>query len=506
MPDDALEQLTARLHRIHDLEAAARLLEWDQETYMPEAAVEARARQLATLHTLAHEHLTDEAVGRLLETLAPQTGAADPLAPQAGLVRVTRRDYDRARKVPAGLVAALAETTARARSAWKQARAEDDFARFAPHLERIVTLSREKAEALGYDETPYDALLDQYEPGMTTAEVSRVFAALREGLVPLAEHIAAAETPDDSFLHRRFDADAQWAFGLEVARAFGYDLGRGRQDRSAHPFTTSFSPRDVRITTRIDPRFFNPAFFATLHEAGHALYEQGLAPELERTPLADGASLGMHESQSRLWENLVGRSRPFWQHYFPKAKRRFPEALGGVSPEAFYRAVNKVEPSLIRVEADEVTYNLHIMLRFELERGLIEGTLSVDALPARWNDRMESYLGLRPDTDADGVLQDVHWSLGAIGYFPTYALGNLMSVQLFEQARADLPELEAQIGRAAFGPLLGWLRTHVHRHGRLLQAQEILERTTGRPLRADDWLGYVRRKFGGLYSLPTSAS
>ncbi len=503
---DAFDQLKTHLARVYDLQRAAHVLEWDQETFMPDGATEARAHQLATLHTLAHEHLTSEAVGALLDALEPQadasqTGAADPLSLEASLVRAARRDYDRARKVPSTLVTALTETSARAQTAWKQARAADDFARFAPHLERLVALSREKAEALGYDATPYDALLDQYEPGMTTAAVARVFAELREDLVPLVEALAAAAPPDDACLHQPFAPEAQQAFGEDVIRDFGYDFARGRQDRSAHPFTTSFSTDDVRITTRVDPHFFNPAFFATLHEAGHALYEQGLAPALERTPLADGASLGLHESQSRLWENLVGRSRPFWRHYFPQAQQRFPEALGGVSPEGFYRAVNKVAPSPIRVEADEVTYNLHIMLRFELERDLIEGALSVNDLPARWNDMMDNYLGLRPETDADGVLQDVHWALGAIGYFPTYALGNLMSVQLFEQARADLPELEAQIGRGQFGPLLGWLREHVHRHGRALEAPEILRRATGHPLRADDWLAYVRAKFGALYDL-----
>ena len=295
--------------------------------------------------------------------------------------------------------------------------------------------------------------------------------------------------------------EAQQAAGEEVVRAFGYDFQRGRQDRSAHPFTTAFSTRDVRLTTRFDPQFFGTGFFATLHEAGHGLYEQGVAPGLERTPLAEGASLGLHESQSRLWENLVGRSRAFWHWYFPALQERFPALLDGVAEEQFYRAVNKVEPSLIRVEADEVTYNLHVMLRFEIERALIEGDLAVADLPERWNAAMDEYLGVVPETDANGVLQDVHWAMGAFGYFPTYTLGTLTSVPLFRQAEADLDNLDRQIAEGEFAPLLAWLREHIHQHGRKLQAPDLLERVTGHALSAEPWLDYVRSKFGAIYGL-----
>lgn len=497
-----LDQLRTHLARIHDLHRAAAVLEWDQEAFMPDGATEARAHQLSTLYALAHELQTSDALGDVIDAIeAADDPARDDDAADAALLRVARRDYDRARKVPSTLVAALTETSARAKTAWKGAREADDFARFAPHLERLVALNREKADALGYADTPYDALLDEYEPGTTTAAVARVFADLRKALVPIVETLAEAQNPSDDCLHRLFDPEVQWAFGEDVARALGYDFARGRQDRSAHPFTTSFSINDVRITTRVDPHFFNPAFFATLHEAGHALYEQGFATELERTPLADGASLGVHESQSRLYENMVGRSRPFWQHYYPEAQHRFPDALGDVPLDTFYAAINRVEPSLIRVEADEVTYNLHVMLRFELERALIEGTLAVDSLPERWNALMDEYLGVRPSSDADGVLQDVHWAMGAFGYFPTYALGNLMSAQLFRQASDDLGDLDEQLARGAFGPLREWLRTHVHRFGRVLEAPELLRRATDETLQADDWLAYVRTKFGAVYGV-----
>jgi carboxypeptidase Taq len=494
---DQLATLRARLALVADLHAAAALLEWDQETYMPPAAAEARAQQLATIKTLAHERFTDAAVGSLLDAL---DGEAEDDTDRA-LVRVARRDWDRATKLSPDFVARFARAKARALEAWKRARADDDFARFAPHLREIVDLSREQAEAMDYDGDRYDALLDEYEPGMTRAGIDRVFRALRADLVPIVQALADAEAPDDAFLHRHYDETRQWAFGLDVIRAFGYDLDRGRQDRSAHPFSTSFAVTDCRITTRISPTFFPTGFFGTLHECGHALYEQGVDPALGRTPLASGTSLGMHESQSRLWENLVGRSRAFWHWAYPDLRSTFPDALGGVGEEAFYRAVNRVAPSPIRVEADEVTYNLHVMLRFELETRLIDGTLDVDDVPDAWNAAMEDLLGLTPASDADGCLQDIHWALGALGYFPTYTLGNLMSAQLFEAAAEDLGDPDSQFERGAFAPLLGWLREHVHRHGRSRDAGQILRDATGESLSAEPWLGYVRQKFGAVYGV-----
>lgn len=496
---EKFQTLRERLAVIQDLDAASSLLSWDQETFMPPGGAEARAKQLASLRRLSHEHLTNDALASLLDDLAPWARDHDPLSLEASLVRVARRDVRRARKVPADLVADLAETSARAKEAWKQARAEDDFSRFAPSLQRLIDLNIQKAEALGYDDRRYDALLDEYEPGMKTAEVEAVFTPLREELVPIVDTITAQPAPDNALLHQRFAPQKQIQFGEEVIRDFGYDFERGRQDKSAHPFTSSFAIGDVRLTTRVNEEHLNTALFGTLHEAGHGLYEQGLDSELARTPLAEGTSLGMHESQSRLWENHVGRSRPFWTYYFPRLQERFPDSLGRASLDAFYEAINRVEPSLIRVEADEVTYPLHIMLRFELEKELIGQALSVEDLPVRWNARMDEYLGLTPETDAEGVLQDIHWALGAFGYFPTYALGTLMAAQLHAQIQHDLDDLEAQIREGGFEELLDWLRRHVHRFGRKKQAQEILEDATGAPLEAAHWLAYVRTKFGAIY-------
>jgi carboxypeptidase Taq len=500
MPDDPISALRAHLAPIEDLKKAAQVLSWDQETYMPPGGAEARAQQVSTLQTTAHERFVTDETGALLEDAEDALpDDADPLGDDASLVRVVRRDYERARKLPTDLVQRLSEAVSHAKEAWKEARAADDFDHFAPHLEQIVQLNIEKAEALGYPDERYDALLDEYEPGMRTAEVADTFQALRDDLVPIVDAIAEREPPASDFLRDRYPVDRQKAFGESILEDIGYDFERGRQDASAHPFTTSFAVSDVRLTTRYDEHYLPAALFATLHEAGHGLYEQGIDPDLARTPLAEGASLGIHESQSRLWENLVGRSRPFWRHYYADLQDAFPEALGDVDRDAFYRAANKVEPSLIRVEADEVTYNLHVMLRFELERGLITEDLQVEDLPALWNDRMDDYLGVVPDTDANGVLQDVHWSLGAIGYFPTYALGNLMSVPIFNAAQEALPDLDAQIEQGSFAPLLDWLRTHVHQHGRKLEAPDLLERVTGDTLRAGPWLDYIRTKYGAIY-------
>lgn len=496
-----LAQLRPLLHRIHDLNMAAAVLEWDQETYMPTGAAAARANQTATLRKLAHELFTTDRIGLLLEHLEEKTESLDPESFEASLVRITKHDYDKALKLPSSLVAEMTQASAHAKQAWKEARETDTFSTFAPHLQRLIDLNLQKAEAYGYTDRVYDALLDQFEPGMKTAEVEHVFSDLRAQLVPIVHAIANAQPLDSRIVHRAFDQQKQWDFGVRVIKDFGFDFEHGRQDHSAHPFTTTFAISDVRLTTRIDPNFFSPAFFGTLHEAGHGMYEQGIGTDLGRTPLAEGTSLGMHESQSRLWENLIGRSHGFWQHYYPALQSTFPETLNDVSLDAFYRSINTVSPSLIRVEADEVTYNLHIMLRFELENAMVDGKVAVSDLPDLWNIKMEEYLGVRPSNDAEGVLQDIHWSLGALGYFPTYALGNLMSVQLFNQAQTDLTNLDQQIAQGQFGDLLGWLRTHVHQHGRKRSAMRILETTTGQRLSAEPWLAYIREKFGALYGL-----
>jgi len=497
---NSVDDLKAALAPIEDLKSAAAVLSWDQETFMPDGGAEARANQIATLKTMAHERFVTDEMGALLEEAETAVEAGNASETAADLVRVTRHDYDRARKLPADLVQSLSQAASQGQTAWKQARANDDFDHFAPHLKRLVDLTIQKAEALGYDQERYDVLLDEYEPGLPTSAVVDTFADLREQLVPLVDAIADQPAPDDSMLHGAFPVDKQKAFGERVITDFGYDFDCGRQDISAHPFTTSFGIRDVRLTTRFDAQFLPSGLFSTLHEAGHGLYEQGIAPNLARTPLAEGASLGIHESQSRFYENVVGRSRPFWQHYYPDLQDTFPEALRNVALDDFYRAINRVEPSLIRVEADEVTYPLHIMLRFELERALVQEDLAVQDLPTAWHDRMDEYLGITPDTDANGVLQDVHWSFGAIGYFPTYALGTLMSAQIAEAVRQDLPDFDAQIAAGQFEPLLDWLRTHIHRYGRRLDAPDLLEQAMGQSLQADAWLNSMRTKYGAIYA------
>ena len=497
-----LDQLKTRMAEIQDLRKAGALLGWDQQTYMPPGGAAARAEQLATLQKTAHIWFVSDEMGRLLDDLQTEAASWDYDSDEASLVRMVARDYQKARKLPAELVAEIARVTTMAFEAWTRARQESDFPLFRPYLEKIVELNIQVAEALGYQERIYDPLLDQFEPEMKTAQVAAIFADLKAELLPLVRAISERlDRVDASVLHRRTEVDKQWQFGLEVIRAIGFDLERGRQDKSVHPFTTSMSTGDVRLTTRLDPDYFPTALFGTLHECGHGLYEQGFSPTLERTSLDDGASLGIHESQSRLWENLIGRSRPFIQYYFPRLQALFPEQLGDVDCETFYRAVNRVQPSLIRVEADEVTYNLHIMLRFELENDMLEGKLRIADLPEAWNTKMQEYLGLVPPNDRLGVLQDVHWSSGLFGYFPTYTLGNLLSVQFFDQAKQEIPDLLDQIAAGRFEILLNWLRNNIHRHGRKYTPGELVQRVTGQGLTARNYLAYIKAKFSEIYAL-----
>jgi carboxypeptidase Taq len=497
-----LTQLKTRLAEISDLRHAGAVVGWDQQTYMPTGGGAARAEQSATLQKITHEVFTAEETGRLLDAAAAETASLEPDSDEARLITMTRRDYEKARKVPAELVAAIARATGQAIEVWTQARAQSDWTPFSPHLARIVDLEQQYAEALGDPERPYDALLDQYEPEMKTSEVKAVFDAIKPEVIALVKTISAKAQPGgDAVLHREYDEQKQWNFGVDVIKRYGFDFERGRQDRSVHPFTTSFSINDVRLTTRVDRNFLSPALFGTLHECGHGLYEQGFSQTLERTPLADGASLGMHESQSRMWENLVGRSKPFWKFFFPKLQAAFPEQLTDQTLESFYRAANTVSPSFIRVEADEVTYGLHIMLRFEMENELIEGRLKADDVPEAWNAKMQEFLGITPSSTALGALQDVHWSSGLIGYFPTYQLGNLISLQLWEQINAAIPDLAAQIEHGEFDALLQWLRVNVHQHGRKFTSPELLQRITGGGLNPAPYLKYLNTKFGEIYGL-----
>ncbi|MDP2995565.1 MAG: carboxypeptidase M32 [Anaerolineales bacterium] len=495
-----IEQLKTILSEISDLSYTAALLGWDQQTYMPPGGAEARGNQLALLGRLVHERVTSPELGKLLDELKPYSASLDPDSDDARLVKVTARGYEKAVRVPTKHVVEFSQATTLGQQAWVEARAKSDFSIFRPHLEKIVALRQEYASFFPNFEHPYDALLDDFEPNMKTADVKAIFDGLRPKQVELIKAIAGKPQVDDSFLHQPFDEKKQLDFGVEVITKFGYDWNRGRQDKAPHPFTTGFSINDVRITTRVAPDFLNSMLFSTMHECGHALYELGAAPELERTGLEGGASLAVHESQSRMWENLVGRSFPFWQCFYPRLQEIFPQ-LAGVPLEKFYKGINKVQPSLIRVEADEATYNLHIMLRLELEIALIEGKVAAKDMPAIWNAKTQEYLGVTPPSDDKGVLQDIHWSGGAIGYFSTYALGNLVSVQLWEKINQDIPDLVEQIRQGKFETLLGWLREKIHRHGAKFEPQELVQKVTGSKIDPAPYMRYLTKKYSEIYNL-----
>ena len=497
---EKIQQLRTILAEISDLNYAAALLGWDQQTYMPPGGAEARGNQLALLGRLAHEVGTSPALGKLLDELSPYAAALDPDSDDACLVKVTARDYAKATRVPSRHIVEFTQVTTLAQQAWAEARQKSDFSIFQLHLEKVVALRQEYASFFPNFDRPYDALLDDFEPGMKTADVEVIFEGLRSKQVELIKAIASKPQVDDSFLHQPFDESKQWSFGEEVITKFGYDWRRGRQDKAAHPFTTEFGINDVRITTRVDPDFLNPMLFGSMHECGHALYGMGVAPELERTGLERGASLAVHESQSRLWENLVGRSLSFWKYFYPRLQQVFPQ-LDVVSLEKFYKGINIVHPSLIRVEADEATYNLHIMLRLEIEIALLEGKVAVRDLPALWNAKMQEYLGVTPPDDATGVLQDIHWSGGSIGYFSTYALGNLISAQLWEKINQDLPDLSDQVSAGKFEALLAWLREKIHRHGAKFEPQELVQKVTGSRIDPVAYVRYLTKKFGEIYDL-----
>ena len=501
---DGLAPLRAHLATIADLRSAASVLRWDQEVLMPPGGAQGRALEVATLTRLAHELLTSDTTRRLLDEAERTRRGADPASDDAALVRVTRRDLDRAVKLPAEFVAEQRRIATLATHVWRDARAANDFAAFRPHLEQVMAMARREADYIGYTGHPYDALVDRYDPGTTAAELEALFGRLLEVIVPLVRAIAARPgAVDAAVLDGEFEEAAQRTFALEVVQAFGYDTRRGRLDLSAHPFSTKFHRDDVRITTRYGRRL--SAVFGTFHESGHAMYSQGTAPALERSPLADGAGAGIHESQSRMCENLVGRSRPFWEHAFPRLRALFPAPLARADAETVYRAVNLVEPGLIRVHADEVTYNLHVVLRFELEKALLTGDLAVRDLSAAWNEKMTAYLGAAPPDDTDGVLQDIHWSSGLVGSFPSYTIGNVASVQFFEAARRAHPDLVSEIRDGRFAALYGWMRDHVYVHGRKFLPADLLERATGSRLTPEPYLRYLRDKFADLYGVLSPA-
>jgi carboxypeptidase Taq len=499
---DAYRDLIRRFKEARLLDSVGAVVGWDQHTYMPPAGAGHRAEQMGFLAKLGHQMLTDPKVGELLNAVALAPPVRDAESDQAVNIREIRRAYDRAVKMPEALVEEIARVTSQAQHVWAEARRKSDFAAFAPWLGKVVALKRQEAQAVGFKESPYDALLDEYEVGATAAEVTRVFAELRAELVPLVASITAlGKRPRQDVLTREFPVDRQHIFGQSAAAAIGFDFRAGRLDTTVHPFCSGIGPGDVRLTTRYNSRELNQGFFGILHEAGHGIYEQGLDPAHFGTPCGQPVSLGIHESQSRLWENQVGRSRPFWEHFFPRARQTFPGTLDDVSLDEFVFAVNDVERSFIRVEADEATYNLHILLRFELEQALLTGDLNAADAPAAWNEKFKQLFDLVPPDDARGCLQDIHWSMGGLGYFPTYTLGNLYAAQLMDQARHDLGDLDADFRKGEFGRLKGWLNEKVHRPGQRLRPRDLIQRVTGRPLTHRPLLAYLRRKYEPLYGI-----
>jgi len=494
--------LKQRLETIEDLRDAERTLIWDQSTYMPPSAAPARGRQLALLSSLAHERMADPAMGRLLDSVAPWAEKQGADSNAAALVRVTRREHERAARVPPDFVRRLSEHSSKTYDVWQRARPANDFGAVRPLLETTVELSRELASYYTGYEHPYDVLVDLAEDGMTVKTVRALFTELRAGLVPLIEKIRTRPEPDDRCLTGEFPESGQRAFGEKVIRAFGYDFARGRQDKTAHPFMIKLGRGDVRITTRYRNDDVSDGLFSTMHEAGHAMYEQGVDDALEGTPLFHGTTAGVHESQSRLWENLVGRSLPFWQRWYGPLKEAFPGTLNGVDVDTFHRAINKVVPSLIRTDSDEVTYNLHVMMRFDLELDMLEGKLAVRDLPEAWRARIKKDLGVAPSDNRNGAMQDVHWYGGTVGgQFQSYTLGNVMSGQFFAAVRRDLGDLDSQIAAGEYAPLRGWLTERIYRHGRKFTALEIVERATGEPLSTKPYLSYLNTKYGALYGL-----
>jgi carboxypeptidase Taq len=492
--DVSREALLGRMRELKDLSGIIGLATWDQETYLPPKAEAARAAQLSTLQGLYHERLVAPEVGEWLA----RVGAAPKSDDERAVVRLLSRERDRAVRVPVDLVRALAEAQGAALTAWRVAREGRSFAAFAPALERLLALRREQADAIGHDGERYDALLAGFEPGLSTARLMPVLHALRDQLVPMVEALDGWPPGPDVLAGLRFPADAQWRFTVELLGRLGFDLEAGRQDKAVHPFTGGTHPTDVRLTTRIAEENLSAALFGTIHECGHGLYEQGFRPEDHRSVLAAAPSMGLHESQSRLWENLVGRSLPFWQALYPRAQASFPSQLGNVSLLAFHSALNRVARSPIRVEADEVTYNLHIVLRTELELQLLRGNLAAADLPGAWNAASLQLLGLQPQDDVKGVLQDIHWAWGELGYFPTYALGNLYAASLLRAAEAAVPGLWEAIAAGDFQPLRTWLRAHVHAEGARLDAEDLVKKVTGAGLTDVDFVAYLRRKYGAL--------
>lgn len=497
-----LEKLKDILHDITGLKRVISVLSWDQQTYMPREGNSNRGDQLALLGKLYQEIATSPELAAQLEVSQNKIYPnLDPESDDACLIKSASKDFNKALRIPIDYVIEEAKVTSIAQQAWIEARQKSDFSIFLPHLEKVVGLRRRYASFFPEVDHPYDALLDDFEPGMKVNEVRTLFDEIRPHQVKLIKAISKKPQVDDSFLHQEFDEMKQWEFGKDVASHFGYDWNRGRLDKAPHPFTITLGIDDVRITTRVDPNFFNTMLFGTMHETGHALYELGINKSLDHTSLATGASLAIHESQSRMWENLVGRSLPFWKYFYSRLQEIFPSQLRNIQLDTFYKGINRVSPSFIRVEADEATYNMHIMIRLELEIDIIEGKIPLNELPKIWNSRMEEYLGVTPPNDAKGVLQDIHWSSGGFGYFSTYALGNLVSAQLWEKINVDIPNLTEQFSNGKFDQLLSWLGSNIHKHGRKFEPQELVKRVTGARIKSDPYITYLNNKFRDIYNI-----
>ncbi len=487
---------TSLLQKAADLHSAAAVLEWDQETYMPPKGAEARGRQLATLASQAHDILTSEQLENTLKELSTRSDLDET---QQANVRLSLKDLEKNKKLPSAFVEAMSKQTSECFNAWIAARKKNDYSLFAPSLKKMIALKQEQARLYGYTGHPYDALLDDYEPGATVAMLEGVFAKIKNELPGLLARIKAVPQVSNDCFHANFPRQQQWDFSIDVLKAMGYDMEAGRQDYAEHPFTTSFSSNDVRITTRVDEHNYASLLWSTIHEGGHALYEQGLPEAQYGLPLGAAASLGIHESQSRLWENCVGRGYSMWQHFYPVLQRYFPEQLNEVSVDTFFKAMNRVEPSLIRTEADEVTYHFHVMIRYEIEKGLMEGSVDPETLPQVWNSMYEKYLGVTPPDDVKGILQDVHWSHGSFGYFPTYSLGSFYAAQFFMQAHKAIPGLDELLAMGDMAPLLHWLREHIHRYGRQYTSEELCERVTGERLNTAYFMQYIADKHTKVY-------
>jgi carboxypeptidase Taq len=490
------ENYTSHLRKLADVNFANALLQWDQEVFMPEKGAAGRASQQATLSGIAHELATAPALDTILKGLLNDTSLTGL---QRSNVERTAKDFEKRNKFSTQFVEEMSMAISAGFQAWQVAKKDNNYSIFEPKLQKLIDLKRREADIAGYDKHPYDALLDDYEPGTTSADVKELFDNFKPGLKVLLDKIFAAPKPDDFFFKQHFDKQAQWDFGIDLLKQMGYDFSAGRQDISAHPFTVSFGSGDVRVTTRVSENDLAEMIWSCIHEGGHALYEQGLPAADYGLPSGEAVSLAIHESQSRLWENNVGRSKGFWQHNYPTLQKTFNTQLGNVPLEAFYKAFNRVEPSLIRTSADELTYHFHIIIRFELELAMVEGTLSAKDLPEAWNAKYKEYLGIDVPNYSQGLLQDVHWSHGSMGYFSTYSLGSLYAAQFYAQAVSEIPGLENSIAAGQTAPLLNWLREKIHNKGRNLTSRQVCELVTGKPLDATYFMDYANKKYGDIY-------